>query len=346
MVSGLNGKRILITGANGFVGSHMVDLLTVECPDSCLVATKRWHLSNLGNLLHLEGMIKFIDCDLTDSHAVDDTIRQIIPDYIFHFAAESFVSPSWRNPSRYMEVNYQGTVNLLESVRKHAPNCVIHIPGSGEEYGDICENDLPITTKTALNPVNPYAVSKVAQDLISKVYFDSYGTKVIRTRSFNHEGPRRNLVFGLPWYAYQISLAEKGLLPNNKIITGHTGDLRNFTHVSDMCRAYLLAVEKCIPGDLYLVGVEQDFNVATFSDCLDDMIDLSSCSSVEREEVYTFKRPTNVPFLIADCSKFVEATEWQPRHTLSDILLDTLNYWRENHMRYLYPRLLNNVYPC
>ena len=196
MVSKIDGKSILITGATGFVGSHMVDLLSKECPNSRLVAIKRWHLSNLSNLKHLGSRLSFIDCDLTDSHAVDDTIRQVRPDYIFHFAAESFVSPSWRNPSRYMEVNYQATVNILEAIRKHLPDTVIHIPGSGEEYGDIDESNLPITPKTPLNPVNPYAVSKVAQDLISKVYFDSFGTRVIRTRSFNHEGPRRHLVFG------------------------------------------------------------------------------------------------------------------------------------------------------
>ena len=345
MVSVINGSKLLVTGANGFVGSHMVELLLSNCPNSTIVATKRWHLSNLSNLKEFEHRIEFVDCDLTDPHAVDDSVRQIKPDYIFHFAAESFVSPSWRNPARYMDVNYQGTVNLLEAIRKHVPECVIHIPGSGEEYGDISESDLPISPSTALNPVNPYAVSKVAQDLISKVYFNSYGTKVIRTRSFNHEGPRRNLVFGLPWYAYQIALAEEGLLPHQKIKTGHTSDIRNFTHVVDMCRAYLLAVEKCTPGELYLVGVEEDYNVASFADCLNQLLKLSSASTIEIEEVYSFKRPTNVPFLIADCSKFVEKTGWKPTLSLSDILSDTLNYWRQNHSNYLYPRLLNNVFP-
>ena len=96
-----------------------------------------------------------------------------------------------------MDVNYNGTVNLLEAIRKISPDTVIHIPGSGEEYGDIKESDLPINPMTVINPVNPYAVSKVAQDLIAKVYFDSYSTKVIRTRAFNHEGPRREKVFGI-----------------------------------------------------------------------------------------------------------------------------------------------------
>ena len=244
-----------------------------------------------------------------------------------------------------MEVNYQGTVNILEAIRKHSPNTVIHIPGSGEEYGDIPESSIPINPSTPLNPVNPYAVSKVAQDLISKVYFDSFGTRVIRTRSFNHEGPRRHLVFGLPWYAYQVSLAEVSQLPNNKVITGHTQDIRNFTHVKDMCMAYLLAVEHCTPGELYLVGVEQDYNVSSFHDCLKSLISMSSCPDLLTEEVFSFKRPTAVPFLIADCSKFSSATGWIPKLSLRDILVDTLDYWRKNHSSYMYPNLINNVYP-
>ena len=141
-----------------------------------------------------------------------------------------------------MQVNYNGTVNLLEAIRKYSQDSIIHIPGSGEEYGDIKIEDLPITTNTLINPVNPYAVSKVAQDLIAKVYFDSYETKVIRTRGFNHEGPRRLYHFGLPWYAFQICRIKKGL-QNPLIKTGHRLDKRNFTHVKDMCNGYLKAVQ-------------------------------------------------------------------------------------------------------
>ena len=143
----------------------MADLITQLYPECRIFGTKRWHLSSLKNIDHILDKITFVDCDLTDPVSTNDLVKLTKPEVIFHFAAESFVSPSWKNPHRYMQVNYNGTVNLLEAIRRISPETVIHIPGSGEEYGDIEEDELPINVKTLINPVNPYAVSKVAQDL-------------------------------------------------------------------------------------------------------------------------------------------------------------------------------------
>ena len=228
-----------------------------------------------------------------------------------------------------MDVNYNGTVNLLEAIRKISPETVIHIPGSGEEYGDIKESDLPINPMTVINPVNPYAVSKVAQDLIAKVYFDSYSTKVIRTRAFNHEGPRRSYHFGLPWYAYQICRIKNGL-QDPIIKTGHRDDKRNFTHVLDMCQAYLLAVQNCEFGELYLVGNSDEKFVSTFDHALNKMLEIEKLENVKIEPVDEFTRPTQVPFLISDCSRFIEKTYWEPKLSLDDIFLDTINYWKSS----------------
>ena len=138
--------------------------------------------SKLDNVLHIEDKLTWHDCNLTDPIATVKLITSLKPDVIFHFAAESFVSPSWDHPHVYMTVNYNATLNILEGMRLSGKDDIkILIPGSGEEYGDIAEEDIPITTKTAMHPVNPYAVSKVAQDLIGFVYHKSYGTQVIRT---------------------------------------------------------------------------------------------------------------------------------------------------------------------
>ena len=307
----------------------MADLIKKLYPACKIFGAKRWHLTNLDNLENILDSITLIDCDLTDSVATFDLIALTKPQVVFHFAAESFVSPSWKNPHRYMDVNYHGTVNLLEAIRKISPNTIIHIPGSGEEYGDIKENDLPISPSTVINPVNPYAVSKVAQDLIAKVYFDSYSTKVIRTRAFNHEGPRRSYHFGLPWYAYQICRIKKGM-QSPLIKTGHRDDKRNFTHVLDMCKAYLMAVQSCEFGELYLVGNSDDKYVSTFDHALNRMIEIEGLKEVKVETVSEFTRPTQVPFLISDCSRFINASGWSPELSLEDILIDTLNYWRNS----------------
>ena len=202
-------EKILITGITGFVGSHMADYILDNKKNVKIFGIKRYHLSRLDKIHHIYDKINWMDCDITDPISVEKLIRKINPDKIFHFAAESFVSPSWDHPHRYMSVNYNGTLNILEAMRKIGSKAKILIPGSGEEYGLLESKDMPITEKTLINPVNPYAVTKVAQDYISYVYYKSFGVKVIRLRTFNHEGPRRENVFGLSSYAYQIAKIEK-----------------------------------------------------------------------------------------------------------------------------------------
>ena len=279
------------------------------------------------NVKHLIDKINWIDCDITDPVSVKKAIEKANPDKIFHLAAESFVSPSWDHPTHYMDVNYKGTVNILEAIRELKINPRILIPGSGEEYGDIPENELPITEKTTLIPVNPYAVTKIAQDLISHVYNITYGLNVIRVRAFNHEGPRRDNVFGIPWFAYQIAKIEKGL-QEPIIKTGHIEDKRNFTHIRDMVEAYWIAIEKCIPGELYLIGSDEPEKIYTYRQVVEILIKLSSVNDIKIERDEKYVRPTSVPRSIGDTSKFRELTGWSAKIPIEKILQDTLDYWR------------------
>ena len=327
-------RKVLITGITGFVGSHMADYL-LERGDIELYGLKRWHLSKMRNIAHITNKVKLFDCDLTDPIGIRKIIDKLRPDIVFHLAAESFVSTSWDHPSHYMDVNFKGTVNLLEAIRQNGLDTRILIAGSGEEYGEVPENEIPIDESTVLRPVNPYAVSKIAQDLIGYVYFKSYGLNVIRTRAFNHEGPRRDNVFGIPWYAYQIAMIEAG--KQEPIIrTGYTDDRRNFTHIRDLVEAYWLAIEKCTPGELYLIGNESQDSVHTFREALDDMLKMSAIKNVKIEIDPEFVRPTHVPRLIGDMQKFRKLTGWEPKMHYRQILEDTLEFWR-NFVR-------NNMY--
>ena len=320
-------QRILITGITGFVGSHLADYALGRGEKFEIFGTRRWHLSRLGHIRHALDRITLVDCDLTDPISVREMIGEVRPDRIFHFAAESFVSPSWRHPHRYMSVNYTATVNLLDAMRLAGSKARLLIPGSGEEYGEIDEKELPITPETVLRPVNPYAVSKIAQDLIGYVYFRSYGINVIRTRAFNHEGPRREYVFGIPWYAYQVARIEAGL-QSPVVKVGHVEDRRNFTHVRDMVEAYWLATERCAPGELYLIGSEAPETIHTFREALEMLIGMAKVKGITYETDRRYVRPTQVPRLIADTSKFRAATGWAPRLGFQRILEDTLEYWR------------------
>jgi GDP-4-dehydro-6-deoxy-D-mannose reductase len=317
---------ILITGITGFVGSHLAELCLGKGLN--VSGLRRYHLSNMKNVQHLEDKINWIDCDMMDPKGTSRAVAASRPDTIFHMASQSFVSPSWDHPSLYMDANYKMTVNLFEACLESNINPTVLIPGSGEEFGEIYENELPITEDTILRPVNPYAVTKIAQDLISYVYFKSYGLNVIRTRAFNHEGPRRNKVFGIPWYAYQIARIEQGLQePIMRV--GHLDDRRNFTHVIDMVNAYWDAINMCDPGELYLVGSTREEDNRTFREALEQLIELSTTNGISYETDPQFVRPTQVPLLICDPSKFHERTNWSPTLGFGRILSDTLDYWRE-----------------
>lgn len=324
-------QKVLVTGITGFVGSHLADFCLAR-NNVRLFGLRRYHLSNIRNILHIEDKIEWFDCDLMDQKAALKAIQLIKPDIIFHMAAQSFVSPSWNHPTLYMDANYKMTVNLFEACLESGINPKIHIPGSGEEYGEIYQEELPITPQTELRPVNPYAVSKIAQDFISYVYFRSYGLNVIRTRGFNHEGPRRDRVFGISSYAYQIARIENGL-QEPVVKVGHIDDLRNFTHVKDMVNAYWLAVEKCETGKLYLIGSDKESHIHTFKEALEMLIGYSSVKGITSKTHPDFVRPTQVPRLICDSSAFVEQTNWSPIIDFETILLDTLNFWREQIKR-------------
>lgn len=319
-------ERILITGITGFVGSHMADYLLSK--GLKVYGLKRWNLSRLRNIRHILSEVELSDCDLTDSIGTRQVIEKIKPTKVFHFAAQSFISQSWNHPIVYMDVNYKGTVNLLEAIRQVGIKPKILIAGSVAMYGDVAPKFLPMTEDTPLNPLNPYAVSKMAQDYISHVYHKTYGMHIVRTRAFNIEGPRRDNVFGLPWYAYQIALIEAGKQPPI-LKSGYVSAKRMFIHVEDIVRAYWLALEKCEPG-AYLVGSEKKEHIHTFDEAIKKLITMSNTKKKIRHTVMgKFIRPTNETLVIGNCQKFRTITGWEPTRNFDDILHDVLNYWRE-----------------
>ncbi len=319
--------RVLVTGATGFVGSHALDMLLAK-GDVEVHATRRWS-SRTTLVSHLDAepdRVRWHLCDLTDPFSVHAVIARTRPDRIFHLGAQSFVSPSWEQPEVYFRTNTLGTLYLLEALRREGLTATrVLLPGSGEEYGDVPESELPITASTPLRPVNPYAVSKIAQDLLGYEHHISYGLHVVRVRAFNHEGPRRDRVFALPSFAWQIARIEAGKAPP-VVRVGRLDALRNWTDARDMVRAYALALERCPPGELFLVGSDQ---VATVRECLDGLLALSAERDAIRVETDPrLVRPTEVPRLVADVAPFRAQTGWAPEIPLAQTLADTLAYWR------------------
>lgn len=319
--------KVLITGITGFVGSHMADLLLSRSGIE-LYGTRRWssRMDLLAHIDNLDKRVKLFTCNILDPVSVYRLVEHVRPDWIFHFAAESYVAPSWDMPHLYVNTNVNGTLNFLEALRALGlKQTRMHVAGSGEEYGLVLEDELPITERSELRPVNPYAVSKVAQDLMCYEHYKSYGLEIVRTRAFNHEGPRRDKVFALPSFAYQIARIEKGL-KEPVIAVGNVSARRNWTDVRDMVSAYCLAMEKCEPGELYLIGSDC---VLTVRQCLEKLIAMSSRSAdISVQEDSARVRPTEVPLLVGSYAKFVGQTGWKPRIDFEQTLADTLDYWR------------------
>jgi GDP-4-dehydro-6-deoxy-D-mannose reductase len=314
--------RALITGITGFAGSHLADYLLAEHPDVEVWGTCRWR-SRMDNVEHLEGRIKLVECELRDAAAVSRTLEKVRPDYIFHLAAQSFVPTSWIAPNETLVTNITGQTNLFEAVRSLELDPVIQIACSSEQYGLVHRDEVPIQETNPLRPLSPYAVSKVAQDLLAYQYFQSYGLKAVRTRGFNHTGPRRGHVFVTSNFCSQVAAIELGLR-EPVIRVGNLDAVRDFTDVRDMVRAYWLAVTRGKPGEVYNIATGVGIRIG---DMLDKVISLARVE-VKVETDPERLRPSDVAILIGDASRFRADTGWEPRIPFEQTIADLLDDWR------------------
>lgn len=312
--------KALITGITGFVGSYLAEHL-LECGFEVFGTTRPRSRSE--NIEHLFDKLALIEAELTDPVAVDSIFDKVAPDYIFHLAAQSFVPTSWKSPTDTISNNVISQINLLEAIRRRNLSPRIQIAGSSEEYGLVYPNELPITENNPLRPLSPYAVSKVAQDLMAFQYYRSYGLDVVRTRAFNHEGPRRGEVFVTSNFARQLALIEAGK-QSPTIKVGNLKAQRDFSDVRDIVVAYKLALDNGETGEVYNLCSEKAIAI---EEMLDMLINLSG-QKVSIEEDPARMRPSDVMVLQGSAKKFKQITDWRPRYSLEETLADLLDYWR------------------
>lgn len=315
--------RVLITGITGMVGSHLADYILSQQPGTEIFGVKRWR-SNLENIAHITDQITLIDAELCDPSACTALIDTVRPDIIFHLAANSFVLDSWTNPGNTIHGNIGMQLNLFEAIRMLKLDPVIQIACSSEEYGKIHPDEIPVTEKNPLRPLSPYAVSKVGQDMLGYQYFESYGMKIIRTRAFNHEGPRRGEVFVTSSFAKQIAEIEAELKPP-VLFVGNLDSRRDWTDVRDVVRAYWMAVTAGTAGEDYVIASGVSRSVR---DMLDFLLTLTDAKIEVRTDPKRM-RPSDVVNLRGDSSKFRAATGWQPEIPFEKMMNDLLNYWRD-----------------
>lgn len=318
--------KILITGITGFVGSHLAEYC-LGMPDTKVYGTILSH--HLGDELkrieHIKDKIELLECNLTNRIAVERILQKVQPDKIFHLAAQSFVLASWHGPEDTIFNNIMAELNIFEACKSLGINPIIQIAGSSEEYGLVLDNELPVKETNPLRPLSPYAVSKIGQEMLGYQYYKSYGLKIVLTRAFNHEGPRRGEQFVTSTFAKQIAEIEKG--KKEAIVkVGNLDAQRDYTDVRDVVKAYWLATEKCEFGKPYNICSGSTWKIRAV---LDYLLSLSTKKDIKVEQDPARMRPSDVQILKGDYSEFNKTTGWKPEIPFEKTLEDALNYWRE-----------------
>jgi GDP-4-dehydro-6-deoxy-D-mannose reductase len=312
--------RALITGITGFAGGHLAAHL-MATPDVEVYGVA--HDKGYG-VDHLERHVSVVIADLRDQRVVEDVLRDVNPDTIYHLAAQAYVPTAWQAPWETFENNVRPELNILQIMVHRDLKARLLVVASNEVYGAVPREQLPVKETAVLDPNNPYGVSKAAQDLLARQYFLSHGVDTVRARAFNHLGPRQSPQFVAANYARQIAEAEAGLR-RPVIRVGNVQAQRDFTDVVDVVRAYALLMEKGRSGEAYNIGSGQPRSIQSVLDALLKMSRLE----VAIEPDPTRMRPSDVPVIYANIDKLRATTGWEPAIAFEESLCRVLTYWRE-----------------
>ncbi len=313
-----SSSRILITGVSGFTGQYLAERCVARYARAQVYGMARAHSCQPCSIKGLELML----ADVQDAQSVRHVVAQTRPNLVFHLAAQSSVAASWADPIGTLRVNVEGLLHLLEALRIEQLMPRMLVIGSSEEYGTVGEN--LVNEEHPFHPLNPYAVSKVAQDLFAYQYAVAYGLPLIRVRAFNHFGPRQAPQFVVASIARQVALIEaKKAEP--LLLVGNTEAKRDFLPVTDVVEAYLALGERGRPGEAYNVGSGQAHSIAEVVQFLVRQV----APRIEVRVDPARYRPLDKGLLLADTAKVREHTSWQPQMNFQQALLHTLDYWRE-----------------
>ena len=311
--------RALITGISGFVGSHLAEHL---------LATGDWEIAGTvyrsdRNIRHLSARLDLYPADLSRLPVVEFVLERAHPDLIFHLAAQPLTSQSFRDPWGTLATNIGMQVNLLQAMVDLELDCRLLAVGSSEEYGLVREEDLPVDEETSLRPMNPYAVSKIAQDMLGLQYHLSHGLDTIRLRPFNHIGPRQSLGFVVSDFAVQIARIEVGL-QEPVMRVGNLEAERDFTDVRDVVRAYTLLGIRGESWQVYNVGSGKAHSIR---ELLGTLLSFTTVPiTVETDP--SRMRPSDVPRVTCNYGRLRETTGWEPTSPFQQSLHGVLDYWR------------------
>jgi len=313
------------------VGSHLAEYL-LENTDWEIHGLIRWrssldNIESLINNINNEDRVFLHYGDLRDPQSINKVVSEVLPDYTFHLAAQSYPKTSFDAPLDTYETNISGTSTLLEALKIYAKDSCVHVCASSEVFGRVPKEKVPINEECSFHPASPYAISKIGTDMVGRFYAEAYDMKVMTTRMFTHTGPRRGDVFAESSFAKQIALAEAGVI-KPVIKVGNLKSMRTIADVRDAVRAYyMLVTVNPTPGEYYNIGGSYSCEIGKL---LDDIINLSTIKDELKIEVDQNRiRPIDADLQLPDTSKFKKHTGWEPIVPYDKTILDLLNFWRE-----------------
>lgn len=310
-------KKVLVVGAAGFVGAYLIKELEKQGFEI--------HATKLHNEQFQIKNGKVYDLDILDKESIISLLFDIRPDCIFHLAAQSSVGVAWKKPCLTVDININGSINLMDAIRELYYKPRILLIGSGEEYGYIRLEENPISEENLLRPGNIYAATKACQNMVGNVYARAYDMEIISVRAFNHIGPGQAPMFVVSDFCKQVAEIEKGL-KEPVIYVGNLNAKRDFTDVRDVVKAYVKLMEKGVAGETYNVG---SGNAKTIQMILELILKMSG-KKIEIRVDRNKLRPVDVPIIQADITKIKTKVGWHPEIPLEQTLCETLNYWREH----------------
>lgn len=310
-------KTALVTGAEGFIGSHMVRFLQ----------GRRWNV--IGSYLSAGGAssfpklpnVRFIECDLRNGQRVRQILTEYQPTHVFHLAAQSLPTLSWADPVTTFESNIMGSLYLFEAVRRLKRHPIIVSACSSAEYGHVPESAVPVKEEQPLKPLHPYGISKVCLDLLAREYFLDYGIPAVNVRLFNTTGPGKTNDAPSDFVKQLVAIKKGRLAP--VIEVGNLKPRRAFLDVNDTVRGFYLAAAKGKRGEAYNLCAARTYQM---SDLLDTAIRLSGVRA-EIRPVRRLMRPSDERIIFGSTKKIRRDTGWKPLILLEETLKSMLEYW-------------------
>jgi GDP-4-dehydro-6-deoxy-D-mannose reductase len=319
--------KLLITGYSGFVSYHFMDLLNKLEPGSEVLGIDKMPPAfDAGSFPDLS--ISFKDTDLLNRSMIEETLTSFQPEYILHLASVSSVAQSWETPLDSFVNNTNIFLNLVELIRIRKLPCRLLSIGSSEEFGQVKENELPLTEEHPLKPLSPYAVARVSQEMLSKIYADGYGLDIIMTRSFNHIGPRQKDIFVISSFAKQLVSFLKDKKAVHKIITGDLTIVRDFVDVRDVVKAYYMLMKNGRKGEIYNICSGHGVYLQEIIGEMSAQLGLT----IEVEINPALIRPNDNRKIIGSFAKIKNELGWEPSISLATSLADIIGYWKEKKL--------------